>query len=144
MDTTHRLIEFVGNHWGLTLAFVGITILIIYNELRRRLDGIPQLGPHAATQAMNAADSVILDVREDSEYKQGHIVNALHIPLGQLAKRLSELEKYRDRPLITYCRTGNRSNSAASLLHKHGFPTVHNLAGGIVAWQNANLPVTKK
>ena len=144
MNTTHRLIEFVGNHWGLALAFLGITILIIYNELRRRLTGTQQLGPHAATLAMNTDATVILDVREDSEYKQGHIANAVHIPLGQLAKRLTELDKYRERPLIAYCRTGNRSNSAAQLLHKHGFTTVHNLAGGIVAWQNANLPVTKK
>lgn len=144
MNTTQRLIEFVGNHWGLALAFLGITILIIYNELRRRLAGTQQLGPHAATLAMNAEATVILDVREDSEYKQGHIANAVHIPLGQLAKRLTELDKYRERPLIAYCRTGNRSNNAAQLLHKHGFTTVHNLAGGIVAWQNANLPVTKK
>jgi len=144
MDTTHRFVEFVTNHWALALAFVGLTILIIYNELNRRLDGTQQLGPHAATQAMNAETTVVLDVREDSEYKQGHIANALHIPLGQLAKRLPELDKYRDRPLIAYCRTGNRSGSAARLLHKHGFSTVHNLAGGIVAWQNANLPVTKK
>lgn len=139
-----RLVEFVGNHWGLALAFAGLTILIIHNELRRRLDGIQHLGPHAATQAMNAEGSVILDVREDNEYKQGHIANALHIPLGQLAKRLPELDKYRDRSLIAYCRTGNRSSSAAQLLRKHGFATVHNLAGGIVAWQNANLPLTKK
>ncbi|MBI5463252.1 MAG: rhodanese-like domain-containing protein [Gammaproteobacteria bacterium] len=144
MDNTHRLVEFVSNHWGLALGFVGLVILVIHNELRRRLDGIPHLGPHAATQTMNAEGTVILDVREDNEYKQGHIANALHIPLGQLAKRLPELDKYRDRPLIAYCRTGNRSDSAARLLHKHGFATVHNLAGGIVAWQNANLPVTKK
>lgn len=144
MDTTHRLVEFVSNHWSLALAFVGLTILLIHAELRRRLDGIQHLGPHAATQAMNTEGTVVLDVREDSEYKQGHIPNALHIPLGQLGKRLPELDKYRERPLIAYCRTGNRSGSAARLLHKHGFATVHNLAGGIVAWQNANLPVTKK
>lgn len=143
MDTT-RLLEFAGNHWGLALAFVGLAILIILNELRQRLDGVQHLGPHAATQAMNAEGAVILDVREDNEYKQGHIAHAVHVPLGQLAKRLAELDNYRDRTLIAYCRTGNRSDSAARLLRKHGFATVHNLAGGIVAWQNANLPVTKK
>jgi rhodanese-related sulfurtransferase len=102
---------------------LGITILIIYNELRRRLAGTLQLGPHAATLAMNTDATVILDVREDSEYKQGHIANAVHIPLGQLAKRLTELDKYRERPLIAYCRTGNRSNSAAQLLHKQASPS---------------------
>ncbi len=144
MNSTRQLFEFLTNHWGLSLAFVGITILIIYNELRSRLGNTQQVGPHAATQLMNAEDAVILDVREDSEYKQGHLANAQHIPLGQLAKRLSEVEKFRGRTLIAYCRTGNRSGSAAQLLSKQGFTSVYNLAGGIVAWQNANLPTTKK
>lgn len=144
MNSTRQLFEFLINHWELSLAFVGITILIIYNELRGRLGNTQQIGPHAATQLMNAADAILLDVREDSEYKQGHLANTQHIPLGQLAKRLGEVEKFRDRTLIAYCRTGNRSSSAAQLLSKHGFTSVYNLAGGIVAWQNANLPITKK
>lgn len=144
MDTTRRLTEFVINHWQLTSAFVGICALLIVTEVRRRLYGVPQLGPHAATQTLNADGTLLLDVREDNEYKQGHISNALHIPLGQLGQRLQELDAYRDRPLVVYCRTGNRSDSAAARLRKQGFTTVYNLAGGIVAWQNANLPVTKK
>ena len=144
METTSRLIEFVTRHWELSLAFVGISALIVITEVRRRLYGVPQLGPHAATLTMNADDTLVLDVREDSEYKQGHIANALHIPLGQLKQRLNELDKYRDHTLVIYCRTGHRSNNAAALLSKRGFDKVHNLAGGLVAWQNANLPVTKK
>ena len=144
MDTVSRLTEFVVNHWALSLAFVAILILLIANEVRSRLYGAPQLGPHAATQTLNSEGAVVLDVREDREFQQGHIANALHIPLGQLNKRLSELEKYRDRALVTYCRSGHRSNSAAALLRKQGFTSVYNLAGGIVAWQNASLPVTKK
>lgn len=144
MDTSSRLLEFVVNHWALSAAFVGVLALLVINELRRKLHGVPQLGPHAATQAMNAEDALVLDVREDAEYKQGHLANAVHIPLGQLGNRLKELEKYRDRTVVAYCRTGNRSNTAASLLHRQGFNSVFNLAGGIVAWQNANLPVTKK
>ncbi len=144
MDTVTRLTEFVVNHWALSLAFVAILTLLIVSELRRRLYGAPQLGPHAATQMMNDSETVVLDVREDSEFKQGHIINSLHIPLSQLSKRLSDIDKYKERTLVAYCRTGNRSNSAASLLRKQGFTNVYNLAGGIVAWQNANLPVTKK
>ena len=144
METSSRLFEFIVNHWALSAAFVSVLALLIVTEVRRKLHGVPQLGPLAATQTMNAADAVILDVREDAEYKQGHLANALHIPLGQLGKRLGELDKFRERPVVTYCRTGSRSNSAAGLLRRHGFTSVFNLAGGIVAWQNANLPVTKK
>lgn len=144
MNTAGRLTEFVVNHWALSLAFVGISALLIINEIRSRLYGAPQLGPHAATQTMNSGDTLVLDVREANEYQQGHLANALHIPLSQLGKRLTELEKYRGHTLVTYCRSGNRSNNAAGLLRKQGFTNVYNLAGGIDAWQKANLPVTKK
>lgn len=144
MDTSSRLFEFVVNHWALSAAFAGVLALFVISEARRKLHGVPQLGPHAATQTMNTEDALVLDVREDAEYKQGHLANAVHIPLGQLNQRLKELEKYRDRTVVAYCRTGNRSNSAASLLRRQGFNAVFNLAGGMVAWQNANLPVTKK
>lgn len=144
MNTFSRLTEFVTNHWALSLAFVAVSTLLIINEIRTRLYGAPQLGPHAATQTLNADNTVVLDVREANEYQQGHLANAVHIPLGQLSKRIQELEKFRNQTLVAYCRTGNRSNSAARLLRKQGFSSVFNLAGGIVAWQNANLPVTKK
>lgn len=138
-----RLSEFVINHWMLSLAFVAVSALLILGEIRRRLHGAPQVGPHAATQLLNDG-AALLDVREDSEYKQGHLANALHIPMSQLGKRQSELDKLRDKTLVVYCRTGSRSDSAAATLRKQGFTNVYNLAGGIVAWQNANLPVTKK
>jgi len=144
MDSTNRLTEFIVNHWSLSLAFVLLLALLIGSEIRRRLYGAPQLGPHAATRLMNDTGTVVLDVREDGEWKQGHIANALHIPLGQLGGRLKELDKYRDRTLIACCRTGQRSNTAAARLRKQGFASAYNLAGGMVAWQNANLPISKK
>lgn len=144
MDTSRRFLEFIVNHWALSAAFVGVLALLVVTELRRKLHGVPQLGPLAATQTMNAVDAVVLDVREDAEYKQGHLAHAVHVPLGQLGKRINELEKFRERPVVVYCRTGSRSNSAAGLLRRNGFTSVFNLAGGIAAWQNANLPVTKK
>ena len=143
MDFMSRLSEFVVNHWMLSLAFVAVSALLVFGEIRRRLYGAPQVGPHAATQLLNDG-AVLLDVREDSEFKQGHLANAVHVPMSQLGKRQSELEKYRSQTLVVYCRTGSRSDSAAATLRKQGFATVYNLAAGIVAWQNANLPVTKK
>ncbi|MFN2308717.1 MAG: rhodanese-like domain-containing protein [Gammaproteobacteria bacterium] len=143
MDTS-RLLEFVANHWILSGAFVTLSALIILNELRQRLYGVTQLGAHDATRLMNTDEAVILDVREDSEYKQGHIASALHIPLGQLGQRLKELDKHRGHTLVTYCHTGGRASKAAALLRKQGFEDIRTLAGGIVAWQNANLPLTKK
>ncbi len=60
-----------------------------------------------------------------------------------LAKRLAELEPHRARPLIVYCRSGQRSGRAAVLLRRRGFQSVHNLAGGVLAWQGDSLPLRK-
>jgi rhodanese-related sulfurtransferase len=139
-----RLVEFIGNHPILFLAFFGTLGLLVASEVSRRLSGMKPVGPLEATQLCNRSDAVFLDIRDDGEYKTGHIPGAIHIPLKQLPERIAEIEKQRPKPVIAYCRSGNRSNGAGGILRKHGFETVYNLAGGITAWQNANLPVAKR
>ena len=100
--------------------------------------------PAAATLLMNREDAVVLDVRETGEWSSGHIAGARHIALGQLGKRMSEIEKYKTRPIIVCCASGNRSSSACGQLKKAGFEKVFNLSGGMSAWLEANLPTTTK
>jgi rhodanese-related sulfurtransferase len=88
-------------------------------------------------------DALILDVREDKEFASGHIPKAKHIPLGKLASRIQELEKHKGKPILVTCRSGQRSARACGMLKKAGFETVYNQEGGIIAWERANLPVTK-
>lgn len=102
------------------------------------------LSPALATLKMNREDAVVLDVRETSEWGTGHIPGSRHITLTQLEKRISEIEKFKSRPVIVYCASGSRSNSACSTLKKAGFEQVFSLTGGIAAWGEANLPITKK
>ena len=102
------------------------------------------LSPALATLKMNREDAVVLDVRETSEWDKGHIPGSRHITLTQLEKRMSEIEKFKSRPLIVYCATGARSGGACKTLKKAGFEQVFSLAGGISAWGEANLPITKK
>ena len=97
-----------------------------------------------ATLKLNREDAVIIDVRETHEWDRGHIPNARHIALGQIGKRMHELEKFKARPIIVVCASGNRSSSACGALKRAGFEQVFNLAGGIGAWSEANLPVTTK
>lgn len=97
-----------------------------------------------ATLLINREDAVVLDVRETSEWSAGHISNARHIALGQLDKHLSELEKFKSRPVIICCASGNRSSSACGTLKRAGFERVFNLSGGLGAWTGAGLPVTTK
>jgi rhodanese-related sulfurtransferase len=97
-----------------------------------------------ATLKLNREDALIIDVRETHEWDRGHIPNARHIALGQIGKRIQEIEKFKSRPVIVVCASGNRSSSACGTLKRAGFEQVFNLAGGIGAWSEANLPVTTK
>jgi rhodanese-related sulfurtransferase len=81
----------------------------------------------------------LLDVREPDEYAAGHIPNITLIPMGEVAARLSELP--RDKEIIVTCRTGNRSGQVADFLREQGFTNVHNMAGGIVAWEEAGYGI---
>lgn len=106
--------------------------------------GAAKLSPAEATLLMNREDALVLDVRETGEWTSGHIPGARHITLAQLDKRISEIEKFRDRPIIVCCASGTRSSSACGQLKKGGFQKVYSLAGGISGWLEANLPLTTK
>lgn len=85
-------------------------------------------------------DVLLLDVREDWEYAAGHIPGTVLIPLGQLSNRLSELPT--DKTIVAICRSGNRSTQATQLLKQSGF-TVHNMEGGMLAWEQARYAVER-
>lgn len=84
------------------------------------------------------AGAFVLDVREPAEWTGVHIPGATLIPLGQLPGRLAEVP--RDRPVVVYCRSGNRSAQGRGILVGAGFPSVTSVSGGILAWQAAGLP----
>lgn len=138
-----QLIEFITNHIILTSAFFALTVLLLLDIFGTNLRGFQSASPGDATQLINREDAVVLDIREDNEYHAGHIVNSLHIPLSYLNDRITELERHKSKPIIVGCRSGSRSSKACSLLKKQGFEHIYNLKGGIMAWQHANLPVTK-
>ncbi len=76
---------------------------------------------------------LVLDVRGAGEYADGHIAGSLHIPYGELARRLDEVP--RDRAVATICKGGKRSGLAASVLQREGFETIHVARGGVGTWQ---------
>ncbi|MCW9048286.1 MAG: rhodanese-like domain-containing protein [Gammaproteobacteria bacterium] len=139
-----QLIEFATNNLLLVSALAVIAALIIKTEIGLKFTNIQQLNVNEAVRLMNDSEVVVLDVRENNEYKTGHIRDSIHIPMSSLAKRLTELEKHKNKQILAYCRSGSRSNSACRTLNKQGFENVSNLAGGIMSWTNANLPVTNK
>lgn len=135
---------FVQNHLLLVVGFVGVLGFIIWTEFNRFTRKYKQLDTNEAVRLLNDDNTIVIDVREGNEMSAGKIKGARHIPLGQVATRLGELEKSKDQPILIYCRSGNRSALAANTLTKNGFTNVNNLAGGMTAWESANLPVSKK
>jgi len=133
---------FLQQNWMLVAVAVGSGIMLAWSFIGGKLSGIEEADTLKATRLYND-DALVLDVREDKEFAAGHIPKARHIPLGQLSGRLQELEKFKAKPILVTCRSGQRSARACRLLKKSGFETVYNQAGGIVAGQRANLPVAK-
>ena len=95
-----RLIEFVGNHPILFTALALVVGMIVYFEYQRAFSGVKIISPMEATRLQNDQDAVFVDIREEAEYKVGHIMGNLHIPTSNFAKRMVELEKYKDLSLI--------------------------------------------
>lgn len=86
-------------------------------------------------------DALLIDVREQDEYKEGHVARAKNLPLSQLDKRLKEIPK--DKQVYLICRSGNRSSQAVGILRQAGYTQIQNVRGGMIAWQLAQLPVVK-
>jgi len=116
--------------------------MLIWPLLRRGAGG-PWVNTLAATQLINRSDALVVDLRSAEDYAKGHILGAKSIPLADLERRAGELDKHKAKPLILHCGDGNRAGGAVAVLRKKGFDSVHNLAGGYSAWQQAGLPVEK-
>lgn len=138
-----NLFTFLQNNIFLVLVCVASGVMLIWPLIQKALSGSKDVGVQQAVQLINRRDAIVVDVRETSEFAAGHIPNARHIPVGEIDKRIKELEKFKQRPIIVVCQTGNRSATACGKLRKGGFAEAFNLKGGIVSWQQASMPIAK-
>lgn len=135
--------EFIGNNFFPIVIALLSGFMLFWSFFGNRIRGIKEVDFTGALQLINHKDALIVDVREESEYREGHLLKAKLIPLGKLKERIGELEKYRDKPIVVVCRSGNRSASACVMLGKQGFAQAYNLAGGVMEWQKQKLPLEK-
>lgn len=134
--------NFVSGNWEL---FVALTIILFL--LARTWFGpsaVVMVLASEAVQLINHKNALVVDVRTEKEYQEGHVMNALHIPLGMLDDRIQELQAYKNDVVVMVCRSGARSAQAATKLKKQGFTDVHNIGGGMLAWERVKLPTTTK
>jgi rhodanese-related sulfurtransferase len=95
------------------------------------------------TQLLNRGKTALVDVRSAEEFAAGHLRDAKNIPLADLATRVGELDKSKNKTVVVICEAGARSDKAARQLTAAGFEDVVSLEGGLAAWRAAGLPVTK-
>ncbi len=88
----------------------------------------------AVFENLMQGDFLLLDVRTEQEYSEGNIEGSLLIPVVELEDRIDEIADYKDKPVLVYCRSGNRSLSASYILIGNGFTNVHNLLTGYNGW----------
>ncbi|WP_200374222.1 rhodanese-like domain-containing protein [Thiocystis violacea] len=141
MPFIEQLVEFVGNNWYLFLALIVILGLLTHNLI---VGSKGSVGPLQATEMVNHRDAVVIDVRPAADYARGHIINALNIPMNGFKNQMATLNKHKGKPIIVNCRSGAQSSVACGQLRKAGFEEVYNLQGGIMAWESASLPLTRK
>ncbi|UAW98611.1 rhodanese-like domain-containing protein [Halopseudomonas nanhaiensis] len=140
MQFLQHLIEFIGNHYVLTTAFLVVLTLLIVTEGRKAGKAITT---QQATALINKENAQVVDIRTKKEFAAGHIVDSLNIPNDSIQTRLVELDKHKDRPIILVCANGQHAGSVAKQLKAAGHQHVHRLAGGIGGWRADNLPLVK-
>ena len=130
-------LEFLTQQWILAAALLAVVAMLLMHETRK---SGPSLSPQKAINIVNAEQGVFLDLRDAADYKQGHIVDALHIPSAKLANRMPELEKFRNKPIVLVCKMGQQSGAAGKQLKANNFDKVYKMTGGMMEWSNLQLP----
>jgi rhodanese-related sulfurtransferase len=137
-------VEFIKSNILLIGLAIGSGFMLLLPSFRKGAGGVPNLSPTEAVTLINRSNAFVLDVRDDAEFASGHIADAMHIPVAELAARISELKKYQNKTILVNCQKGMRSAKACDILRKAEFTQVNNLQGGLAAWLQAKLPVVTK
>lgn len=138
-----QILQFITNHWILWLIFIGLIGVILFEEIRGRVRGVAQLQPQELTLLINREQANIIDVRDSNAFLKGHIIGSINIPHTQLESSQDKLEPYKDKTLVIVCAAGQTAPIEGAKLKQKGFADVYFLSGGISAWQNAGLPLTR-
>ena len=139
-----QILEFIGNHWVMASGLFIVTILLIQDLIDAAFRKHKTVSPNEAVLLMNDDNTIVVDVREPNEFAEGHIEGARNIPLAKIDERAGELHSHKETPIIVTCQSGTRSLTAGKKLTKLGFSQVHEMKGGMFAWKDQNLPITKK
>lgn len=132
-------LDFVAEQWLLIGLLVAMVAAFLTLESRK---GGAVVSHHQATRLLNDDRAVLLDIRDSSDFKAGHIAGAVHMPYASINQRASELDKYKTKQIILVDKMGQHAGAAGKILRDKGFDVVR-LNGGMSEWMQQNLPVVK-
>ncbi|MFO7762331.1 MAG: rhodanese-like domain-containing protein [Wenzhouxiangellaceae bacterium] len=138
-----QLLTFIANHPILVGAFAVVLAALIATEFARMTRRWKELDTTQAILLINRRDPLILDVSNSTDYANGHILNAEHMPPSRIESGNAQLLKKSDRPVLVYCKNGQVSPQMAGRLAKLGFEDVNVLRGGLAQWISDSQPVTR-
>lgn len=139
----NRFFEYTVNHPFLASAAAILAVMALVIEIRLRQRGSSTVSTADAVRLTNTG-ALILDVRGEAEYEAGHIIDARHLPAGEVASRAETFKRFKEKPVLVYCDNGFTSAAAAKALRAAGFAKVATLGGGLNSWRQENLPLVKK
>ena len=129
------------------IIFIGLAIgsgfSLLWPMLNRGANGAANINATEAVLLLNRSKPLVLDVRDATEFAAGHIQGAKNIPVAELAGRLKEIEKFKDKSVLVHCQKGMRAKTACGILKAQQFTQLNNLQGGLDAWLEAKLPLVK-
>ncbi|HET6804954.1 MAG TPA: rhodanese-like domain-containing protein [Frateuria sp.] len=142
-DFLHKLPTFVGNHLALSALFVIILVALVAMEFGRLLRKYKELTPGGLTLLINRESPLLVDLSARADFEKMHVPGARHVLPSQFDPEHKDLAKARDLPVVVMDKDGRGSDRAAQRLVKAGFTRVYTLGGGVLAWQQAQLPLAK-
>ncbi|WP_407353614.1 rhodanese-like domain-containing protein [Luteimonas sp. R10] len=138
-----ELLAFAGRHQLLSLALVGLTVALIATEIARLFRGFKGLRPAELTALVNRDNALVVDLRPMADFEKGHIAGSKNVQMSQFDPESKQLNAAKALSVVLVCKTGQTASGAASRLKKAGFERVYVLDGGILGWQQADLPLSK-
>jgi len=136
------IVMFIQHHMVLVLGLILVLFVLIILEFIKAKQEAARMSPMQVIQLINRQNAAIIDIRNKEVFTAGHIIGAISMPVPELAKKISQLQKFQDRPIIIVCANGVESLPATRLLAKQGIRSSL-LAGGIQAWREAEMPLVK-
>ena len=120
-----------------------ILLLLAFDPAGRTVGGAAKIDPSQLPQLQNRKSAIVVDIRNQDEFENGHIEQALNLPLDSIETNLKKLNKYRGKPLILVCQSGTRTAKAVGILKKNAFEDLYVLDGGLTSWSKENLPLSR-